>query len=159
MLDLEFVVLLVVRRGGVFKKARTDDPTPPTRRGEATNDQDDRRSRALGLMSVPNLKESVSSPVPQIYTRFYIFARVPRDESRRVSSKKLSFQLSFKAATELKCADLRTRCPTARFKARAARPPPNCGGHGTSYKSYFDFDLHPCNVWGCHGSFQGRALP
>ena len=44
--------------------------------------------------SVPNLKESVSSPVPQIYTRFYIFARVPRDESRRVSSNKLSFQLS-----------------------------------------------------------------
>ena len=41
MLDLEFVVLLVVRRGGVFKKARTDDPTPPTRRGEATNDPDD----------------------------------------------------------------------------------------------------------------------
>ena len=80
-------------------------------------------------MSVPNLKESVSSPVPQIYTRFYIFARVPRDESRRVSSNKLSFQLSFKAATGLKCADLRTRCPTARFKARAARPPPNCGGH------------------------------
>ena len=31
--------------------------------------------------------------------------------------------------------------------------------NGTSYKSYFDFDLHPCNVWGCHGSFQGRALP
>ena len=61
------MVLPVVRRGGVFKKARTDDPTPPTRRGEATNDQDDRRSRALGLMSVPNLKESVSSPVPQIY--------------------------------------------------------------------------------------------
>ena len=56
-------------------------------------------------MSVPNLKESVSSPVPQIYTRFYIFARVPRDESRRVSSNKLSFQLSFKAATGLKCAD------------------------------------------------------
>jgi len=31
--------------------------------------------------------------------------------------------------------------------------------NGTSYKSYFDFDLHPCNVWGCHGPFQGRALP
>ena len=41
MLDLEIRGLLVVRRGGVFKKARTDDPTPPTRRGEATNDQDD----------------------------------------------------------------------------------------------------------------------
>ena len=31
--------------------------------------------------------------------------------------------------------------------------------NGTSYKSYFDFDLHPCNLWGCHGPFQGRALP
>ena len=40
MLDLEIRGLLVVRRGGVFKKARTDDPTPPTRRGEATNDRD-----------------------------------------------------------------------------------------------------------------------
>ena len=44
-----------------------------------------------------------------------------------MSSNKLSFQLSF-AATGLKCAE-RTRCPTARFKARVARPPPNCGGH------------------------------
>ena len=42
-----------------------------------------------------------------------------------MSSNKLSFQLSF-AATGLKCAE-RTRCPTARFKARVARPPPNCG--------------------------------
>ena len=51
MLDLEFVVLPVVRRGGVFKKARTDDPTPPTRRGKATDDPDDytcRAARALG---------------------------------------------------------------------------------------------------------------
>ena len=31
--------------------------------------------------------------------------------------------------------------------------------NGTSYKSYFDFDLHPCNLWGCSGPFQGRALP
>ena len=52
MLDLEFVVLLVVRRGGVFKKGRTDDPTPPTRRGEATNDPDDYVvSRAPGQMT------------------------------------------------------------------------------------------------------------
>ena len=31
--------------------------------------------------------------------------------------------------------------------------------NGTSYKSYFDFDLHPCRLWGCSGPFQGRALP
>ena len=64
-----------------------------------------------------------------LYIRLYIFARAPRDESLRLSSsKKLSFQLSF-AATGLKCADLRVyQMPHgARFKARVARPPPNCG--------------------------------
>ena len=83
------VLPVVLRRGGVFKKARTDDPTPPTRRGEATNDPDDYTVIVSGAALSPGhfirqskKANSVSPRAADSYKRLYIFARAPR-ESRR----------------------------------------------------------------------------
>ena len=121
------MVLLVVRRGGVFKKARTDDPTHPTRRGEATNDPDDCVScQAASALSPGHFirqsdhKKSKQRESPRrkyLQTTLHI-AHAPR-EGRRVSSNKA--QLSQPLGLVFRRASVRRpERPTARLHIRQA---------------------------------------